>query len=117
MRAVVFGVDALVILLILLVPASFGLAIWALIDAASRPDVAFQRAGQSKVLWIILPIVGALLLGPVGGILGLVYLTAIRPKVKVHQEPPGLFYAPSPQPPPGWWLASDGRWYPPETAR
>jgi len=116
MTAEIFGLDGLIILFILLVPVSFGLALWASIDAATRPDEAFRRAGQSKVLWIILSIGGAFLLGPVGGVLGIVYLAAIRPKVKEHQEVPGQFYATPPPPPPGWWLASDGRWYPPESA-
>jgi hypothetical protein len=122
--AEIFGVDGLIILFLLLVPLSLGLALWALIDAATRPDDAFKRAGQNKVVWIILPIVGLVLLGFVGGIIGIVYLAAIRPKVREQQALPGQHYAtpppypaPSPPAPPqGWWLASDGRWYPPESA-
>ncbi len=68
----IFGVDGLIILLLAL--ASFGLALWALIDAAVRPGPAFKAAGQSKALWIILPIVGIFLFSIVGGILGAVYL-------------------------------------------
>ncbi|MBF6557750.1 MAG: DUF2516 family protein [Acidimicrobiales bacterium] len=72
-------------LVILLFPISFGLALWALIDAAIRPEAAFKTAGQSKVLWIILPIVGIFLFAIVGGILGVVYLVGIRPKVRLAQ--------------------------------
>ena len=109
--AEIFGVDGIIILLFPLV--SLVLAIWAIIDAASRPEPAFQRAGQSKVLWIILPIVGLFFFFIVGGILGIVYLAAIRPKVRA-QMVPAESMAP---PPPGWWRASDGNWYPPESAR
>jgi hypothetical protein len=52
----IFGVDGLVVLLF---PVCFVLALWALIDAAIRPPVRL-----------------------VGGVLGIVYLTAIRPKLK-----------------------------------
>ncbi len=113
--AEVFGIDGILILfLVFLVPISLVLALWALIDAASRPDPDFQRAGHNKTLWIVLPIVGLIFFGFVGGILGLIYLVAIRPSVKAQQIVPAQLGAP---PPPGWWLASDGRWYPPEAAR
>jgi uncharacterized membrane protein YwzB len=79
MLAELFGQQGLIILLL---PVFLGVALWALIDAAIRPDAAFRAAGQSKVLWIILPIVGIFLFVIVGGILGVVYLAAIRPKVK-----------------------------------
>jgi len=101
--AEIFGVDGILILFFPLVSLVF--ALWALVDAASRPGPAFDAAGQSKVLWIVLPIVGLFLFFVVGGILGIVYLAAIRPKVRAHMNvlPPS----------PGWWLASDGNWYPP----
>ena len=72
-------------ILIFLVVASLVVALWALIDAAIRPEAAFKAAGQSKVLWIILPIVGIFLFAFIGGILGIVYLASIRPKVKAAQ--------------------------------
>jgi len=85
----IFGVDGLIILLF---PVSLVLALWALIDASIRPEPAFKAAGQSKVLWIILPIVGILLLLVVGGVLGVIYLAAIRPKVKAVEGVGGGFY-------------------------
>ena len=39
MAAEIFGVDGLIILFLLLVPLSFGLALWALIDAATAKPV------------------------------------------------------------------------------
>ena len=34
------------------------LCIWAAIDASTYPESAFDAAGTSKTLWIVLPIVG-----------------------------------------------------------
>jgi hypothetical protein len=76
MLSVMFWVIALVSLVI---------AVWALVDASIRPGTAFKAAGQNKALWIILPIVGIFLFSFVGGILGAVYLSAIRPKVRQSQ--------------------------------
>ena len=73
-------------LFLLLGLASIFIAVWALIDAAIRPTMAFQAAGQNKVLWIILPIIGLFFFGFIGGILGAVYLGVIRPKVKSAQR-------------------------------
>ena len=35
-----------------------GRGVWAAIDASSQPEWAFEAAGTSKTLWIVLPIVG-----------------------------------------------------------
>lgn len=45
----------IVSLLFLAIPA---LCIWAAVDASSYPDWAFDAAGTTKTLWIVLPIVG-----------------------------------------------------------
>jgi len=113
------GVGAVVFLItfFILLPVSFGLVLWTIIDAASKPDEAFRRAGQSKTLWIILPIAGLFLLGFVGGMLAFVYLVVIRSRVNEQLNLLGGYYAfPQPAPHQGWWLASDGRWYPPQSA-
>jgi Protein of unknown function (DUF2516) len=83
MSGEIFGLDGLIVLLVAL--ASLGLAVWALADAAVRPGQAFKAAGQSKTLWILLPIVGIFVFSIVGGLLGVVYLVAIRPKVRQSQ--------------------------------
>ena len=44
-----------IVLIALAIPA---LCIWAAVDAASQPEWAFEAAGTSKTLWIVLPIVG-----------------------------------------------------------
>lgn len=49
----------LVVLFFLLVALAISaLCIWAAIDASSYPEAAFDAAGTTKTLWIVLPIVG-----------------------------------------------------------
>jgi hypothetical protein len=88
--------------------ASLGLVIWAVVDAASRPDWAWLQSGQSKGLWIALPIVLLLFCGIVGAILAVVYLASIRPQVMAAEQsggggygygsPPGGYGGPPPPP-------------------
>ena len=99
MIADVFGVGGFVVLVVVL--GSLVVAVWALFDAAIRPGPAFKAAGQSKALWIILPIVGVFLFTIVGGIAGVVYLSAIRPKVEVR--PARLVVGARPRRPGGRW--------------
>jgi hypothetical protein len=54
--------------------------IWAIVDAAIRPPVAFYGAGSNKTAWIVV-IVIAWLIGP-GFFLGGFYLLVTRPKVR-----------------------------------
>ena len=68
------GGGGLGIVLILFWLVTLVVWLWGLIDAARRPDSAYQAAGQNKVLWIVLCVV----LGALGS---LIYLLAIRPKV------------------------------------
>jgi len=98
--------------LFVLVP--LGLVIWGLVDAASHPPWAWDRAGQSKTLWIVLQAVGVLFCF-VGVILSIVYLAAIAPRVRAAERgftpPPG----PPGGPPPGWypdpnWPGHAGYW-------
>jgi hypothetical protein len=58
------------------------LGIWALVDAASRPEWAWQASRQNKVLWIVLNIVGLLICL----FIPIAYLLAIRPKVAAAQS-------------------------------
>ena len=48
----------LVLFFLLVALAISALCIWAAIDASSYPETAFEAAGTSKTLWIVLPIVG-----------------------------------------------------------
>lgn len=85
----------MVILLIMF--AVVGLHLWALVDSIVRPDWVYERAGSSKVLWILLNVL-------VGFIAGIIYLVSIRPRLQRAQDqgPPG----------PGLWQAPAPGWYP-----
>ncbi len=72
----------LVVLVILILGVA--VPIWALIDAASRPTVAFYGAGSHKTAWIVV-IVVAWLIG-LGFFLGGFYLVFTRPKVRRQME-------------------------------
>jgi hypothetical protein len=68
------GAPELLIILILIFPAMFGIWLWGIIDAATRPDSQWAAASQNKVAWILLQV----FLGIIGAA---VYLLAIRPKL------------------------------------
>lgn len=90
---------SLTFVLFLLAPAI--LAVWALADAATRPDWAFVAAGRKKVLWVILT-ASAFVVPLVGLLPSIVYLLAIRPKVQRAQTlQPGATPL-GPDSPPGW---------------
>ncbi len=65
---------------------SLAMTIWAATDAASRPEEAFKRAGRSKTAWLISLIVGFFILAVLSFVLDLIYLLAIRPKVREQQS-------------------------------
>ena len=58
-----------------------GVSIWALLDAARRPEWAWALAGRRRVVWM-----AAIMFGVLSVILGLVisawYLVGVRPKVR-----------------------------------
>ncbi len=75
------GVAELFILVMIVVPLGFLLPIWAAVDAAGRPEWAFERAGTSKTLWIVLPIVGIFACGLVGLVSAIAWFASYRSKV------------------------------------
>lgn len=54
----------------------------ALVAVILQPRTTFEAAGKNKTTWLILLVVGLVLFGPVGGVLGIVYLAAVRPKIR-----------------------------------
>jgi hypothetical protein len=68
------------LILLLIVPLVIQ-PIWALVDAALRPDRQWAAADQNKTLWVLLLAVG-LFLPLVGFVLLVVYLASIRPQLK-----------------------------------
>lgn len=76
------------VVVVLLFLGAAALWIWAIVDAASRPDWVFEQAGSNKALWIILVVV----LGIIGA---LIYLAAIRPGlVRAQTAGPGVYVPP-----------------------
>ena len=71
----VSGIIAIVVLVLVVV---------ALIDAASRPAWAWERAGQNKTLWIVLLVVG-IPCPLIGLVAAVVYASSIRPRVVAAQ--------------------------------
>lgn len=75
---------------------AFGLALWSVIDAASRPAAAFTSAGKrTKTFWLVLTGVAAALtfIGVGGGlsfftlgsaVVAGIYLADVRPAVKPY---------------------------------
>jgi hypothetical protein len=62
--------------------ATFAAAIWVSVDASARPAEAWERAGQSRTLWIFLPVV--CLVAPMPGLglaLAIAYAVAVRPQL------------------------------------
>jgi hypothetical protein len=57
------------------------LGIWVAVDASRLPEQAFERAGTSKVLWIVLPLAGIVACGVVAIVAAIVWFTSYRPKV------------------------------------
>jgi hypothetical protein len=82
--------------------AALVFAIFIVVDMARRPGWQWQRAGSSKVLWLVLEIV--FILGFLSILVGILYLAVIRPKL-IAAEREG-------QGPPGW---AGGGWTAPGT--
>ncbi|MBK9179864.1 MAG: DUF2516 family protein [Acidimicrobiales bacterium] len=61
------------------------LSVWALLDAANRPEWAFALAGRRRVVWIAAPAIGVLFLLP-GLVIALWYLLTVRPHVAAAER-------------------------------
>ena len=76
--------------------AALVFAVFIVVDMARRPGWQWQRAGSSKVLWLVLEIV--FILGFLSIIVGILYLAVVRPKLvaaeRQGQGPPGWPEAP-----------------------
>jgi hypothetical protein len=62
--------------------ATLAAAIWASADASSKPAEEWERAGQSRTLWVLLPVVS--LVAPVPGLAvarAIAYAVAVRPQL------------------------------------
>jgi heme/copper-type cytochrome/quinol oxidase subunit 2 len=75
------GLSLLVVLIILVGLAGFAFWLWTLIDALQRPDTEWQRAGQSKLIWVLVLI----FVGVIGSI---IYLVVARPQLDQARNKP-----------------------------
>jgi hypothetical protein len=93
----------LVVAFLVLGIASLVCGILTIVQSAGLPDWAFERAGSTKLVWIIVPIVLLLFCGP-GAIVMFFIWTGTRDRVRaaMAQGPPPGYGSPPPgyQPPP-----------------
>lgn len=80
MLADVFGPDLPIMVLL-----GIALPLWAIVDAISRPAVAFYAAGSNKTAWIIVLVVFTFVLG-IGLFLAAFYLVSVRRKVERQMQ-------------------------------
>lgn len=108
---IVAGVELLIVL------AAVGLSVFGIVDAARSPQEAWDRAGQNKVLWIVLLSFGILLdfFFLTGVIISILYLVIARPKLG-RAGPGGAQPGPWGQAPgahPGSWGQTSSTSWPP----
>ena len=76
-----------VVLVVFAIPV---MCIWAAIDAGGQPEWAFEAAGTSKTLWIVLPIVGIFVCF-VGLIAAFLWFATYKPRVAdAYRRGPGF---------------------------
>jgi hypothetical protein len=62
-----------------------GLTVWALLDAARRPDWAWALAGRRRVVWLAAILFGAFTL-VVGLVVSCTYLMRVRPEIEAAES-------------------------------
>jgi hypothetical protein len=68
-------------LAVLVCAIPLALTVWALLDAARRPEWAWALAGRRRVVWLAAILFGAMTL-VVGLVVSLVYLTRVRSELE-----------------------------------
>jgi len=69
--------------------ALFLVNLWALVNVVRRPSFAFESAGKSRMLWLILILVGIFACNA-GIFISLAYLLMVDPQVKRMQHEPRI---------------------------
>jgi hypothetical protein len=72
------GAEVVVSLLLSAIPLA--LSVWALLDAAHRPEWAFSFVNRSRTAWVAATAIGVLFCLP-GVVVALWYLIRVRPQV------------------------------------
>lgn len=80
---VVFGIGAVLLVVILLSLAGFLIQLWALVDAIRRSEEELASKG-GRMLWVVVLAVSLIAPG-FGTVLALVYLFAIRPRTPARR--------------------------------
>ena len=76
---------ALAIVTAVFVCIPLGISIWALLDAAHRPEWAWALSGRRRVVWIALILFGVL--SVIGGlVISAWYLVGVRPRIRDAEE-------------------------------
>jgi hypothetical protein len=70
---------------VLLCSVPLALTVWALLDAARRPEWAWALAGRRRVVWLAAILFGAMVL-IVGVMVSTVYLVRVRPEVAAAES-------------------------------
>jgi hypothetical protein len=79
------GTVAKVLVTTVLAAIPLSLSVWALLDAARRPEWAFALARRSRTTWVAATGFGILFCGP-GVVLSLWYLLKVRPGVAAAES-------------------------------
>ncbi len=69
----------------LLCSVPLALTVWALLDAARRPEWAWALAGRRRVVWLAAILFGAMVL-ILGLVVSAVYLVRVRPEVAAAES-------------------------------
>ena len=69
-----------VVLGLIITGIPIALSVWAMLDAARRPEWAFSFVNRSRTAWVAACAVGILFCGP-GVVIALWYLLRVRPQV------------------------------------
>lgn len=56
-----------------------GLSVWAMLDALRASEAQWEAIGRKRVVWLAAVAASALFFGPVGSVVAIFYLMAIRP--------------------------------------
>jgi amino acid transporter len=73
------------LVLVTLLSVPIGVSVWALLDAARRPQWAWALAGRNQVVWMAGIMLGTLFLVP-GLVVSGWYLTSVRPIIAAAED-------------------------------
>jgi hypothetical protein len=111
MSGAVVGPELITLIFMLGLLGGWGLKIAGLVQTVKACEGDFRRIGRTRGGQPALYIVG-IVDYPMGAVVGWNWLFSAKKRLDALSPLPA---APvNVQPAPGWWLASDGRWYPPQ---